>query len=470
MAVGVFGSNPKHSFRWAGGTKIKNKTKFYSNSSRSSHPNAIINLPMLKLSDLNLSLETAKLKNGIKIVNFRRSGAPLAIRCLFFAGSRFDNIEGTSHFLEHLLVAGTKKYPSKNKLASYIENNGGVLGAVTSMDNLAINLSLGDPKDISIASEILKEVIFNPIFKDKTIENERQAIYRELSDRKSNPSKAIGTVNRQLFYQDTILGRSTLGTESSIKNIKKEDIVTYYQNNILTSQMVLVTSGDISIDVIKKEFTFLESLNFSVRTPKNDLAVNQQKRILIEKFNQNDQITFSYAFRTGNISDTTNPTLSIILQALAATRSSRLITRLRYENGLIYGINSWHEQLFDAGTWGFQTSTSKSNFQKVIDIIEKEFYTIIQDGLPESDLNFVKNKIIKSSRLNLQTSESIVGFHAYKQFINSDKPWTIQDYTESLEKVDCGLIKAAAIRYLNPTKSYLAVCGDISEKEINLAK
>lgn len=430
----------------------------------------LLSYQMLKLSDLNLSLETAKLRNGIKIVNFHRSGAPLAVRCLFFAGSRFDNAEGTSHFLEHMLVAGSKKYPTKDKLASYIENNGGILGAVTGIDNMTINLSLGDPQDISIASEVLKEVIFNPIFEDKTIENERQAIYRELSDRKSNPSKAIGTVNRQLFYQDTILGRSTLGTEDSIKSIKKEDIITYYQNNILTSQMVLVTSGDISIDVIKKEFAFLELLNFVTKTPKKDLEMSQQKRILIEKFNQNDQITFSYAFRTGNILDSTNPVLSIILQALAATRSSRLITRLRYENGLIYGISSWHEQLFDAGTWGFQTSTSKSNFQKVIDIIQNELISTAQDGLSQSELDFVKNKIIKSGRLNLQTSESIVNFHAYKQFIDSEKTWTVQDYTESLEKVGCDLIKTTATKYLNPIKSYLAICGDINEKEISLAK
>ncbi|MFA6518666.1 MAG: pitrilysin family protein [Candidatus Shapirobacteria bacterium] len=425
---------------------------------------------MLKLSDLNLSLETVKLKNGIKIVNFRRSGAPLAIRCLFFAGSRFDDIEGSSHFLEHLLVAGTKKHPSKDKLASYVENNGGILGAVTGMDNLTINLSLGDPHDIPIASEVLKEIIFNPIFEDKIIENERQAIYRELSDRKSNPSKAIGTVNRQLFFQNTILGRSTLGTEESIKSIKKEDILFYYQNNILTGQMVLVTSGDISIDVIKNEFAFLESIKFIIKTPKKDLEINQKKRVLIEKFSQNDQITFSYAFRTGNIFNSLNPALSIMIQALASSRSSKLITRLRYENGLIYGINSWHDQLFDGGVWGFQTATSKSNFQKVIELIESELTTLTEVGLSTQELEFVKNKIIKSSRLNLQTSESIVNFHAYKQFIDSNKPWTVQEYTKDLEKVDCDLVKTTATKYLDPARSLLAICGDINEKEIDLAK
>lgn len=425
---------------------------------------------MLKLSDLNLSLETVKLKNGIKIINFRRSGAPLAIRCLFFAGSRFDNIEGTSHFLEHLLVAGTKKYPTKDKLATFVENNGGIIDAVTGMDTLDIDLSLGDPQDISVASEALNEAIFNPIFNDKTIENERGSIFRELSNKKSNPTRAIGNVNRRLFFQNTVLDRTTLGTEDSIKSIKKENLLNHYRQNILSGQMVLVTSGNISIDILEKEFKFLGAIKFIPKIPKEDLDINQQKRVLIEKFNQNDQITFSYAFRVGNIFDTLNPALTILLQALADFRSSKLITRLRYENGLIYGIVSWHDQLFDGGIWGFQTSTSKSNFQKVINIIESEFVKLKSDGLTDSELEFVKNKIIKSGQLHLQTSESIVNFHAYKQFIENSVPWTIEDFTKNLENVDNKLILNTVNKYLTPKKSYLAICGDIDEKEITLAK
>lgn len=424
---------------------------------------------MLKLSDLNLSLETVKLSNGIKIVHFRHGGAPLAIKCLFFAGSRFDNIEGTSHFLEHLLVAGTKKYPTKDKLAAYIENNGGAFNAITGKDTIAINISIGDPHDIPIVSEILKEILFNSIFEDKVIETERGSVYRELSDRKSNPGKAIGEINHRLFFQKTLLGRSTLGTENSIKNIGKQDILNYYQNNILSGQVVLVTSGDISIDTIKKEFGFVETIKFTKKIPKDTLAISQEKRILVEKFTQNDQITFSYGFRVGDIFDVSNPALTLLLQALAATRSSRLITRLRYENGLIYNINSWYDQLFDGGIWGFQTSTSKQNFQKVIDIIESEFTTLMETGLSDQELKFAKNKIIKSGRLHLQSSESIVNFHAYRQFINDDLgPWTLEKYTSDLEKVNYQQVLDTVHKYLDPNKSYLAICGGINEEQIKL--
>jgi len=424
---------------------------------------------MLKLSDLNLSLETAKLSNGIKIIHFHHVGAPLAVKCLFFAGSRFDDIEGTSHFLEHLLVAGTKKYPTKDKLAAYIENNGGTFNAITSKDTIAINISIGAPQDISIVSEILKEILFNSIFEDKVIETERGSIYRELSDRKSNPSKAIGETSYRLFFQETPLGRSTLGTEDSIKNINRQDILSYYQNDILSGQVVLVTSGDISIDTIKKEFGFLETIKFTQKIPKNTLTTSQKKRVLIEKFTQNDQITFSYGFRVGNIFDVSNPALTLLLQSLAATRSSRLITRLRYENGLIYGINSWYDQLFDAGIWGIQTSTSKQNFQKVINIIESEFTTLTEIGLSDQELRFVKNKVIKSGRLHLQSSESIVNFHAYRQFINDDPgPWTLEKYTSDLEKVNYQQVLDTVHKYLDPNKSYLAICGDINEEQIKL--
>ena len=70
----------------------------------------------------------------------------------------------------------------------------------------------------------------------------------------------------------------------------------------------------------------------------------------------------------------------------------------------------------------------------------------------------------------LKNGIKIVNFHAYKQLINSNKPWTIEDYTRDLEKVDCDLIKTTAIKYLSPDRSYLAICGDIDEKEISLAK
>ena len=86
------------------------------------------------LSDFGVSFEKAKLNNGINVFSFYRKGMPICFRINFFAGSRFDSIPGTVHFLEHVLVAGTEKFPSKDKLAEPLEKIGGNFSASTDLD------------------------------------------------------------------------------------------------------------------------------------------------------------------------------------------------------------------------------------------------------------------------------------------------------------------------------------------------
>jgi len=43
----------------------------------------------------------------------KEKGFPINIQIIFNAGARFGKKPGISHFLEHMLVAGSKKYPTK---------------------------------------------------------------------------------------------------------------------------------------------------------------------------------------------------------------------------------------------------------------------------------------------------------------------------------------------------------------------
>ena len=42
---------------------------------------------------------------------------------------------GTAHFLEHMLFMGTKKYPKENEYSAFMQNNGGMKNAFTSLTN-----------------------------------------------------------------------------------------------------------------------------------------------------------------------------------------------------------------------------------------------------------------------------------------------------------------------------------------------
>lgn len=103
----------------------------------------------LDFSDFGVKKTATTLKNGLRVVIFERKGAPIALRLCFLAGSRFDppGKEGLSHFTEHLIISGTKSYPSKDKLAMSIEELGGTISAFTSSDVLGVEIELGDSSD-----------------------------------------------------------------------------------------------------------------------------------------------------------------------------------------------------------------------------------------------------------------------------------------------------------------------------------
>jgi len=84
---------------------------------------------MLTLSDFSITRKEAILSNGLKLVVFERPNTLVAIRVLTFAGHRFDpaDKQGLAHFVEHTLINGTKKFPTKDKMAAYIEEYGVII-------------------------------------------------------------------------------------------------------------------------------------------------------------------------------------------------------------------------------------------------------------------------------------------------------------------------------------------------------
>lgn len=424
---------------------------------------------MISLRELNVTPEVTVLPNGLKIVNFRRKGAPVALKCLFHAGSRFDEIEGTAHFLEHMLVAGTKKFPNKDKLAIYIENYGGILSASTGAESLDINISISDPEDIKIASEIFNEILLQPLFNEKTIEAERSSILKELGEIKSNPRRMIKSIFRRLVYQKTSLGHSNLGTENTISLINKSTIIDFYDKNILSGEMVLVASGDTSIDEIKDLYgPILLTLKPIRKLSSKLLEKYYDQRIFVETYKGSDQVQLIYGFRTTEIFNKNNPALIIIAAVLADGRASTLIRKLRYDKGLVYGVEPIREAFSDCGSWAVRTSTAKKHVQEVTNIIKEEISRIANTGLTKAEISFAKNKIIKSKRLSLQTSASWVNFHAFRQIFCPETIWSLENYINEIQAVDQASIKQASRMYLDTNKSFLALCGDINIDEIKI--
>lgn len=420
---------------------------------------------MKLLPKFGVELFQEKLESGTDVFLFKRKGMPLYIRATFFAGSRFDEIMGTAHFLEHMLVAGTEKFPTKNLIADYIQKTGGEFSASTDNNLLRFNIEIPEKEDISAGIKVMSECLTKSLFDTKTIGNERGAILSELNSKKSNPREYVRDVYRAILLQGTDAGRSTLGDEGTIKLITESDLRKFNKDFINLGRVCFVASGDIDINELKR---VLES----VELPKNErfkvgnpLPIIKNERLFIEKYPGVKQLQVVLSTRTSIESYREYCSIRLLSDVLGGGRGSRLVTKLRYENGLVYTIISNVFNSVDWGVFRVNFSCKDDDFKKATDMINFEFKKIINENIAHEELEDTKARLTKGLTRTLQTSESWVNFHEADCIFNPEEIKTPDDFVETINSLTLDDIKFVASKYLNMDNFYTAICGDYKIQE-----
>ena len=103
--------------------------------------------------------------NKTKVVLFPiKSVRSVEIDITMKCGSWYETGEnwGAFHFLEHMILQGTKKFPSSEKISEFTKENGIHYNAFTSREKISLPLNIPDV-NLNKGLQILEEVIFNPI-------------------------------------------------------------------------------------------------------------------------------------------------------------------------------------------------------------------------------------------------------------------------------------------------------------------
>jgi len=333
---------------------------------------------------------------------------------------------------------------------------------------LGISVGIGDPSDAHILLDVLHEILLEPLFDEKAIEIERGVILDEFRKKKANPESMIWDVWKRVFFQGTNAERSGLGTEESIRAITKQDLVDFYHTMFVSGRMVIVACGGITIkelqQEIEKQLPVSRSDKFVVSC---DLPIIRHNLISIEPYIGKEQVHLMFGFRTVSLIHKDYPVLIVLSGILGRGRTSILYKQLRIERGLVYVVSSSISGLSDAGSFAVETATAKKNVQEVLDIICQEVNRIIQNGVTQEQIQLAKNKLIKSRRMKMQTSDSWVAFHADEELFRS-QPWTLTDFVAEIESVTFQDVQRVAQIYFGKDKWYLAMCGDIANDEVEI--
>jgi zinc protease len=297
------------------------------------------------------NVQTAMLSNGMKILIEEDHGIPNVAMYFFYRiGSRNERpgITGISHFFEHMMFNGAKKYGPK-QFDIQMEKAGGENNASTSNDltvytdwfpNTALELMM------DMESDRIRDLAFVP----KIIESERGVVYSERRSSVDNSNQ--GTLSEQLraaAFTAHPYHWPVVGWPSDIESWNMDDLKNYFKIGYAPNNCTMVVVGDVTTaNVLALARKYIEPIPRQDPPPpvRTKEPVQQgERRVIVRKAAQLPLQMIAYHVPESKSPDT--PALELAAALLSRGESSRLYQRMVDRDQLAISVNAGKGDSFD---------------------------------------------------------------------------------------------------------------------------
>jgi len=354
-------------------------------------------------------IEQTTLASGLRIVTERMPEArSVSVGCWVGIGSRDEPLElqGASHFLEHLLFKGTGTRTAQ-QIAEAVDSVGGEMNAFTAKEHTAYYVRL-PAAELAMGLDLLTDVVTDPTFRPEEIEAERQVILEELNLSEDEPDERVHTLVHEVMFPGHPLGREVLGTPETIEAMGADEIAHFFTTHYRPSTVVLVAAGavrhDEVVDAASDRFASAAPVRSGERTGPSASA---QPLALLRR--DTEQAHLAMAWPAFSLHEEDRYPLAVLNQVLGGGLSSRLFQEIRERRGLAYSVGSYSSLYSDAGLLVAYAGTGPDKLAEVRRLIEAEVAALRDDGITDHELAVAKGYLAGSLVLGLEDSGSRMG-------------------------------------------------------------
>lgn len=414
-----------------------------------------------------LSIKKTTHTSGLTILNVERHALPIVAINLLIKASPLNEEKqkaGTANLTAKLLKEGTTKRKSL-EIAEEIEFIGASLDTSVSRDYSTISLTVLK-KDLERGFEIFSDILQNPLFSEDEIVRKKELIKGSLRQREEDPSFVVNRVFINEIFADHPYGRLLEGSLETLDNIKRDDIVRFYNVNYLPTNSILSVVGDITegelhslINKYLKDWLLRDSnieskkihsshapqqLNSSIKIIERDITqaniVFGHKGISRDNPDYYDVIVMNYILGGGGF-------------------ASRLMKVVRDQMGLTYSIHSSFSANKEPGEFSVEVQTKNESAHIVVKEILRQIKRIRTELVSDQEIDDAKAFLIGSFPRRLETSRKIADFLSVVTFYNLGDDF-IKKYPDYINKVTKESIQKAALKYLHTDNYILVIAGN----------
>ena len=406
------------------------------------------------------------LKNGLRIITVpAKNTKTVAVIVLVGTGSKYEtkDINGLSHFLEHMFFKGTKKRSSTMKIVEPLDQIGGDYNAFTSQEYTGYWAKV-DASHLDLALDWVSDIYINSLFNVKEIDRERGTILQELNMILDMPMSYVEYLWINLLYGDQPAGWHVIGTENTVKSMQRNDFINYLKNHYSAKNTVIAVAGNIdqkiTIDKIKKYF---QKINKDKVKDKLLVKEKQTKPQVLIHYKKTDQTHLILGVRAYNMFHPDRYALSILGDILGGYMSSRLFMSVRERQGLAYYIKAGADMDTDVGYLAASSGVDNQKVDKAIKTILEEFKKITNQKVSPKELKKAKDHIKGSALIGMEASDAQASFFASQELLTNEI-LTLEEKFSKIDKVTINDIQRVAKDIFRPEKLNLALIGPFKDK------
>jgi zinc protease len=319
---------------------------------------------------------------------------------------------GLVQFTAELMERGAGER-SALELAAVVDNLGASLSVGAGWDSMVASVS-GLSRDLDTFFDVLTDVVRRPRFDADEAERVRDEQLAGLEKAKDDPHLLAARSFQAALYPGHRFGLPIAGTPEAVAQLGPADAVEFHARVFTASNALFFAAGDVEAgDILRRiEASFGDWPTGSVPEPgpAPPAPTPAERRIVLVDRPDLGQARIVVGHEGISRTDPERLAASLMSTVLGGGGfSSRLMTKVRAEAGLTYGISSHFAMRRHPGPFLVSTFTRVSEVRRVVDMVLAELSRVRSDPPSPEEVAKAQTQTTGQFALQLETSAAVAG-------------------------------------------------------------
>ncbi len=354
------------------------------------------------------AIEKSTVTDGLRLLTREDNKLPFVNICVVYKGGLLAEKEsnnGVTLLMADLLTRGTKTRTSA-QIAEQVEALGAGISGFSGKNSFGVS-GYCLARDVDTIMEIMADCLLNSTFPESELEKQKAIQLASIKKQYESPFFVASEQLRKALFPDHPYRWTLAGTLSSVKGLKRGDLVKYRDRLAVSKNCVVSVFGNITkrraSELVDKHLKALpegKAVQLKIDKPKPELPVRLEQR------EPKQQAIILLGYPGVDVFDKRDDRLSI-LSSIMSGLSSDLMVEIRDKRGLAYYGGAYQSSGLEPGAFVMYVGTEEKAVPAVEKLLRKEIKRILGGKLREAEVERAKSEIIGSFERSMQDNAGL---------------------------------------------------------------